>query len=318
MQGKQLCRIVRAANSSPLRTFWHFQFPTGLVFSPAFPSITQQCKVQHQRFIQAVALCLNKADLAQPSGTDRRQAFSFGLRRGIVIAVHAQQPPRRLRITQLLLALPCIQRKEPKFIAAFRHFAVELGRPILRADSCFRHLPEGVRRVEEPEAVLPLFQIVSDGFCREMPQLPQLAPSPQRLTSFFQKFWLAFYIHAGKHGKQHRQQQPQHGGILCRHLTRKIHIVLRRHQRLGQGHLLHRIVLQPYPYPRFGQQVKFDLLHPSPPSDIPDHSRGHSKAPCPQDGRSGLHPTAGPALRAAAATAATLQAICGRLRPAPG
>ena len=113
-------------------------------------------------------------------------------------------------------------------------------------------------------------------------------------------------------------QQPQHGGILCRHLTRKIHIVLRRHQRLGQGHLLHRIVLQPYPYPWFGQQVKFDLLHPSPPSDIPDHSRGHSKAPCPQDGRSGLHPAAGSALRAAAATAATLQAICGRLRPAPG
>ena len=172
--------------------------------------------------------------------------------------------------------------------------------------------------MEQPEAVLPLFQIVPQRLLREMPQLPQVSPASQSIILLFKRFWLTFHIHAGKHGKQHRQQQPQHGGILCRHLTRKIHIVLRRHQRLGQGHLLHRIVLQPYPYPWFGQQVKFDLLHPSPPSDTPDHSRGHSKAPCPQDGRSGLHPAAGSALRAAAATAATLQGRCGCPLPAPG
>ena len=113
-------------------------------------------------------------------------------------------------------------------------------------------------------------------------------------------------------------QQPQHGGVLGGHLARKVHIILRRHQRLGQGHLPHRVVPQPHPYPRFGQQVEFNFLHPSPPFGNTGRFHGHNKVPCPQAGQSGFHPAAGSVLRAAAATAATPQGGCGCPLPTPG
>ena len=172
--------------------------------------------------------------------------------------------------------------------------------------------------MEQPEAILPLLQIVPDRLCREMSQLPQLVPALQCIIALLQRAGASLCIHPGKHGEQHRQQQPQHDGVLAGHLTRKVHIILRRHQRLGQGHLLHRIVLQPYPYPRFGQQVEFNFIHPSPPFGNTDRFHGHNKVPCPQAGQSGFHPAAGPALRAAAATAATPQGSCGCLLPTPG
>lgn len=143
LQGEQLCRVIRAANFCPFRALWCFQFPTGLAFAPAFPAVAQQRQVQHQGLVQIITLCLNKTDLAQPPGSYGRKSLSFWLCGGVIIAVHAQQPPRRLRIVQLFLALPRIQRKEPEFIAAFRHFTVEFGRTVFRADLCLRHLPEG-------------------------------------------------------------------------------------------------------------------------------------------------------------------------------
>ena len=115
-----------------------------------------------------------------------------------------------------------------------------------------------------------------------------------------------------------QSQQPQHGGVLGGHLARKVHIILRRHQRLGQGHLPHRVVPQPHPYPRFGQQVEFNFLHPSPPFGNTGRFHGHNKVPCPQAGQSGFHPAAGSVLRAAAATAATPQGGCGCPLPTPG
>ena len=172
--------------------------------------------------------------------------------------------------------------------------------------------------MEQPEAVFPLFQIVPQRLLREMPQLPQVSPASQSIILFFKRFWLTFHIHAGKHGKQHRQQQPQHGGILRGHFACQIHIILRMEQCVRQRNFLHRIVWPTDPDPRLRQQVKFDLLHPFPPFGRSGRFHGHSKAPCPQDGRSGFRPAATPVLRAAAATAATPQGSCGCPLPAPG
>ena len=89
LQGEQLCRVIRAANFCPFRALWCFQFPTGLAFAPAFPTVAQQCQVQHQGLVQIIALCLNKTDLAQPPGSYGRKSLSFWLCRGVIIAVHA-------------------------------------------------------------------------------------------------------------------------------------------------------------------------------------------------------------------------------------
>ena len=172
--------------------------------------------------------------------------------------------------------------------------------------------------MEQPEAVLPLLQVVPDRLCREMPKLPQLAPALQCIIALCQRLGFSLCIHAGKHGKQHRQQQPQHGGILRGYFACQIHIILRMEQCVRQRNFLHRIVWPTNPDPRLRQQVKFDLLHPFPPFGRSGRFHGHNKAPCPQDGRSGFRPVATPALRAAAETAATPQGGCGYPLPTPG
>ena len=37
--------------------------------------------------------------------------------------------------------------------------------------------------------------------------LAGISPASQSIILFFKWFWFAFHIHAGKYGKQHRQQQ---------------------------------------------------------------------------------------------------------------
>ena len=234
LQGQQLCRVVRAGDFRALCAPWGLQFPARAVFTPVFPAILQQGKIQHQCFVQVVPQRLNIAKTPQPANTYRWQILFFRLQRRIIKAVHGQQPPGGLRVAQPLLALPCIQRKESEFIFALYHFAVEHRRAAGCPDFSPRHLPEGMCRVEQPEAVLPLFQIVPQRLLREMPQLPQVSPASQSIILFFKRFWLTFHIHAGKHGKQHRQQQPQHGGILRGHFACQIHIILRMEQCVRQ------------------------------------------------------------------------------------
>ena len=172
--------------------------------------------------------------------------------------------------------------------------------------------------MEQPEAVLPLLQVVPDRLCREMPKLPQLAPALQCIIALCQRLGFSLCIHPGEHGEQHRQQQPQHGGVLGGHFACQIHIILRMEQCVRQRNFLHRIVWPTNPDPRLRQQVKFDFLHPFPPFGNISRFHGHNKVPCPQAGQSGFHPAAGSVLRAAAATAATPQGGCGYPLPTPG
>ena len=170
--------------------------------------------------------------------------------------------------------------------------------------------------MEQPEAVLPFVQIIPDRLFREVPQLPQFAPALQSIPGFFKRCRYTVPIHAGEHRVQHRQQQPQHGGVLCGHLARKVHICVCMEQCVGQRDFLHSAVLCPHPDPPFLQQVKLHRLHPHPPSDRSGRSHGRSAAPARQGVPCGARPAAGPVPRAAAGRASMPQNTSGSRLPA--
>ena len=105
LQGQQLRRIVRQGDFCALCTAGLFQFPAGLIFPPQLHAILQQGQVQHQSLEQVAALRLNVPQLSQPASAHRGQTLALGLCRGVIVAIHTQQPPRCLCISQALLAL---------------------------------------------------------------------------------------------------------------------------------------------------------------------------------------------------------------------
>ena len=96
LQGQQLRRIVRQGDFCALCTVGLFQFPAGLIFPPQLHAILQQGQVQHQGLKEIVTLCLNVPQLSQPASAHRGQTLALGLCRGVIVAIHTQQPPRCL------------------------------------------------------------------------------------------------------------------------------------------------------------------------------------------------------------------------------
>ena len=105
LQGQQLRRIVRQGDFCALCTVGLVQFPAGMIFPPQLHAILQQGQVQHQSLKEIVALCLNVPQLAKPASAHRGQTLALGLCRGVIVAIHTQQPAGRLGIGQALLAL---------------------------------------------------------------------------------------------------------------------------------------------------------------------------------------------------------------------
>ena len=105
LQGQQLGRIVRQGDFCALCTAGLFQFPAGMILPPQFYAILEQSEVQHQSLEQVAALRLNVPQLSQPASAHRGQTLTLGLCRGVIVAIHTQQPPRCLCISQALLAL---------------------------------------------------------------------------------------------------------------------------------------------------------------------------------------------------------------------
>ena len=75
-----------------------------MILPPQFYAILEQSEVQHQGLKEIVALRLNVPQLSQPASAHRGQTLPFA-RRGVIVAIHTQQPPRCLCISQALLAL---------------------------------------------------------------------------------------------------------------------------------------------------------------------------------------------------------------------
>ena len=105
LQGQQLGGVIRQGNFCALCTVGLFQFPAGMILPPQFYAILEQSEVQHQSLEQVAALRLNVPQLAKPASTHRGQTLALGLCRGVIVAIHTQQPPRCLCISQALLAL---------------------------------------------------------------------------------------------------------------------------------------------------------------------------------------------------------------------
>ena len=105
MQGQQLGGVIRQGDLCALCTAGLVQLPAGLIFPPQLHAILQQGQVQHQSLEQVAALRLNVPQLSQPASAHRGQTLTLGLCRGVIVAIHTQQPPRCLCISQALLAL---------------------------------------------------------------------------------------------------------------------------------------------------------------------------------------------------------------------
>ena len=111
LQGQQLRRIVRQGDFCALCTAGLVQLPAGLIFPPQFYAILEQSEVQHQSLEQVAALRLNVPQLSQPASAHRGQTLALGLCRGVIVAIHTQQPPRCLCISQALFSFACIGRE---------------------------------------------------------------------------------------------------------------------------------------------------------------------------------------------------------------
>ena len=111
MQGQQLRRIVRQGDFCALCTVGLFQFPAGMILPPQFYAILEQSEVQHQSLEQVAALRLNVPQLSQPASAHRGQTLALGLCRGVIVAIHTQQPPRCLCISQALFSFARIGRE---------------------------------------------------------------------------------------------------------------------------------------------------------------------------------------------------------------
>ena len=104
LQGQQLRRIVRQGDFCALCTVGLVQLPAGLIFPPQLHAILQQGQVQHQSLKEIVALRLNVPQLSQPASAHRGQILALGLCRGVIVAIHTQQPAGRLGISQSLFS----------------------------------------------------------------------------------------------------------------------------------------------------------------------------------------------------------------------
>ena len=105
MQGQQLGGVIRQGNLCALCTAGLVQLPAGMILPPQFYAILEQSEVQHQSLEQVAALRLNVPQLSQPASAHRGQTLALGLCRGVIVAIHTQQPAGRLGISQTLLAL---------------------------------------------------------------------------------------------------------------------------------------------------------------------------------------------------------------------